>query len=107
MELTMPSFSRCLQKWIGKGDIHVDVTFSAPDHGEFVVNYRLHASFEMSKKSSDIINSGDSLGGSMLRGMMDSVNGPSGMQKGRFEFSDQGWWCPTMLERPVEVLIIH
>jgi hypothetical protein len=86
---------------------HVDELSCTRDPGGFKVDYRLHASFEMSKNISGIMNSDDSLGSSMLRGMMDSVNGPSGMQSGRFEFSDQGWWCPTMLERPVEVLIIH
>jgi hypothetical protein len=88
----------------------VDLLKCRPDPGGFVVDYRVHATFEPSKNIGDVMNSDNSLAGSMMQGMLDSMNGPSGMQTARFEFANAGsyagWWCPTMLNPPVQVQVV-
>jgi hypothetical protein len=83
----------------------VDFLAATRDPGGFKVDYRLHATYEMSKVANDMMGN-NPLGGVMMQSMMKAANGPAAMQSSRFEFNENGWWCPTMLDPPVKVQIV-
>jgi len=67
--------------------------------GGYKVAYRTSINIDYPEKLKQFMFGQPSFGGSMLQGYIKLINGnPQGMQEGRFELSEKGWWCPTMAE---------
>ena len=66
--------------------------------GGFRVNYRVHMTIDYPETVKRMMNSQPSLGGMMMQGLTQQINGPHGTQEGHFELTEHGWWCPTMQE---------
>jgi len=76
----------------------VDELACSPAPGGYVVSYRVHMTIDYPDSLKRMMNSQPSLGGTMLQGLTQQINGPHGTQEGRFELTERGWWCPTMQE---------